>query len=131
MNSDVYGGEWEGIPVAVKCYRESTSGARQALQAQAQRESDIMGRLAHPNICRLWGVAQNGEDNVPCLVVERKGDSLARLVRKRGDGENHGLDLPDLVRVLLGAARALAFVHKMGVLHRDVCSNNVVLSVDG
>lgn len=61
----------------------------EATESQLKRfkqEADIMGRLHHPNICRIYEVGK--VDKVTYIAMEYiEGVSLSTLLRYRGDGE--------------------------------------------
>jgi eukaryotic-like serine/threonine-protein kinase len=86
------------------------------------REIGIAARLRHPNIVPLYD--SGDADGVLYFVMPyEEGPSLrARLQR---DG---ALPIAECVSVLRDVARALAYAHEHGVVHRDVKPDNVLLS---
>ncbi|MEV4509155.1 AAA family ATPase [Dactylosporangium sp. NPDC049525] len=90
-------------------------------QRRVRHESAILGRLRG-----VEGVAQLVE--TPChpgaiAVRDVGGISLAGLVKP--------LDVADLVGCAVGLARAVAGMHRRGVMHRDITPANVVIARDG
>jgi serine/threonine-protein kinase len=87
------------------------------------REIGISARLRHPNIMPLSDSGDAG--GLLYFVMPYQGNSL-----------RHQLDMtPRLgvaegARILRDIARALAFAHEQGVVHRDVKPDNVMLSGD-
>ena len=71
------------------------------------------------------GVAQLAEEALPgALVLADAGDlSLAAMATP--------LAVEDLVGLGLGVARAVAGMHRRGVMHRDICPANIVVGGDG
>ncbi|KAK3003769.1 hypothetical protein RJ639_019607 [Escallonia herrerae] len=92
-----------------------------------QSEVNFLGRLSHPNLVRLLGYCW--EDKELLLVYEfmQKG-SLENHLFPRGSAVQ---PLPwDLrIKVLIGAARGLAFLHtsKKQVIYRDFKASNILL----
>ena len=86
------------------------------------REIGIAARLRHPNIVPLY---DSGEvDRVLYFVMPYEdGASLRERLADAG-----ALSMPDALNVLRDVARALAYAHEHGVVHRDIKPDNVMLS---
>ncbi|MFN2546093.1 MAG: serine/threonine-protein kinase, partial [Myxococcales bacterium] len=105
-----------GRQVAIKFVREAD---RPEMRARFLLEARALARLSHPNVVTVHRVGE--VLGRPFIVSEWiKGKSL----------DQWPLPLePSLVlRVALQLARALAAVHRAGVLHRDIKPANVLLS---
>ncbi len=86
------------------------------------REIAIAARLRHPNIVPLYD--SGDADGVLYFVMPYEdGKSL----RQRID-EHTPVAASEYVSVLRDVARALAYAHEQGVVHRDVKPDNVMLS---
>lgn len=92
-------------------------------EALIAREAGVLTRLQHPATVRIVDRGQT-EDGRPYFAMERlRGPTLAAKV---ADG---GPLAPEQVRALgLALARALAELHGLGWVHRDVTPHNVVLT---
>jgi serine/threonine protein kinase len=88
------------------------------------REARILTRLEHPNIVRVFDTGEIGGRGFISMEL-LAGVSLRELVERRGP-------LPcEAVRALLAAALdALGYVHRQGIVHRDVKSDNLFLLLD-
>ena len=89
-----------------------------------KREARSVAQLQHPNIVTV--IDRGEEDGRQYIVFEFiDGENLKELA-------SHGpLDPHDAIRLTLQVARALAFAHERGVVHRDVKPQNVLLNDDG
>ncbi len=109
-----------GRDVAIKVLRPELS---QSLgHDRFLREIEIAARLRHPNIVPLY---DSGEvDGALYFVMPyEEGRSLRERLRAEG-----ALPVNDALGILRDVARALAHAHEHGVVHRDVKSDNVMLS---
>lgn len=90
-----------------------------------EREIRNQAQLDHPNLVRAYDAGHDG--NVYFLVTEYvPGADLRRLVRNSGHlTESHA------ARVIVQAAFALEYVHRQGLVHRDVKPGNLLVTSSG
>lgn len=83
------------------------------------QEARTLASLAHANIVQVFdvGVTPN-QLHYFSMQYLPGGDFVARVQR--------GLDESELKRVLTGVARALAYAHERGYVHRDVAPGNIL-----
>jgi serine/threonine-protein kinase len=106
--------------VAVKVIRPEL--AESLGRGRFLREIGIAARLRHPNIMPLYD--SGDADGVLYFVMPHEdGPSLKTRL---ADGQP--FTTTDAVSVLRDVARALAYAHDQGVVHRDVKPDNVMLS---
>ncbi len=88
---------------------------------QFLREIAIAARLRHPNIVPLY----DSGDDAGALYFVMPFEAGPSLREKLHGGP---LSTADAVSVLRDVARALAYAHEHGIVHRDVKPDNVMLS---
>ncbi len=106
--------------VAVKVVRSADAG----LARRMAQEGRVLSRLEHPGLVRLLhaGVA----DGHAYLVMEFvAGPTLAESLRTGSFGPRRTADFG------VELAGALAYVHRQGIVHRDVKPSNILLRPDG
>ncbi|CAA0245426.1 unnamed protein product [Arabidopsis thaliana] len=109
-----------GMVVAVKKLKEEGfQGHRQWLA-----EVDCLGRLHHMNLVKLIGYCSKG-DHIRLLVYEYmpKGSLENHLFRRGAEP----IPWRTRIRVAIGAARGLAFLHEAQVIYRDFKASNILL----
>ncbi len=111
-------------PVALKIL--SGGRARSAeYQARFLREARAVARLVHPNAVQVYDVGQaEGYHYIALEYVD--GQSLAELLDRRGR-----IPWRAALEIIRQAASSLARAHEMGIVHRDVKPENLMLSRRG
>lgn len=108
-------------PVAVKVLAD-TIASDPGFVARFRREATMAAGLSHPNLVGVYDFSDEGER--PYLVMQFvPGEDLARRLERGGT-----VDGDKLARELLDA---LAHIHDVGILHRDVKPANIVLEPEG
>lgn len=88
------------------------------------REARAAAALSHPNIVTIYDAGeQNGDYYMAMEFVE--GTTLKQLIEKKG-----ALAEKQARYVLNYCCRALDYAHSRGVVHRDIKSGNVMLTLD-
>jgi branched-chain amino acid transport system substrate-binding protein len=102
--------------VAVKVLRRATATGR----ARAQREIALLQDLHHPHIVEILDHGE-ADDSMFYVMALADGGSLRDLLRSRP------LRTDEALTLLGSVADALAAVHRLGIVHRDVKPSNVLI----
>ncbi|WP_438013555.1 serine/threonine-protein kinase [Sorangium sp. So ce315] len=110
-----------GAAVALKVLRRELS-LLPAMLRRFQQEAEVLARLRHPAIVEVRGVGAL-DDGRPYIAMEWvEGRTLAAELRARG-----ALSPAEAVALLEEVGGALAAAHAIGVVHRDVKAQNVMI----
>jgi len=87
-----------------------------------RREIQLAAQLQHPHIVPLLSAGE--ADGLPYFIMPFvSGESLRKRLAREGE-----FPIAETVRILRDVVSALAYAHAMGVVHRDVKPDNVLLS---
>jgi serine/threonine protein kinase len=95
---------------------------------QVMREVEIVSSLEHPNVVRFYGSALEEEEGRLTIFMELiPSGSLASMVRSMTTPMSE-----DVARVFARQiVAAVAYIHRQGVVHRDIKCDNLLLTGDG
>ena len=106
--------------VALKVLRSSESDD----VSRFRREGSLLRLLDHPCIPRFFDLALNADE--PYLAMAHSpGVPVVRYC-----GASGRLSPAEVMQVAWQLAEVLSHIHKLGILHRDIHANNVLVSLD-
>jgi len=97
----------------------------EAAQRVFLREARTLARIQHPNVVSVWSAAPS-EGRLLIALEFIEGSNLRQTLAARGV-----LEPLEAARIGRDIAGALAAVHAVGILHRDVNPNNIMLESSG
>jgi tetratricopeptide (TPR) repeat protein len=111
--------------VAVKVLRPEIA-RRASVQERFRREIQLARQVTHPNACRIFDLGLHGEDRLFLTMEHLEGETLAARLKRDGPySPNEALPIVEQV------VAALSEAHRVGVIHRDLKSGNVMLVPEG
>jgi ligand-binding sensor domain-containing protein len=122
----VYKARQPGVDRVVALKVMNPGSATPEAYVRFQREMQIVGRLRHPNIVRLFTVGQE-KNRVFFTMDFVDGESLAQLIAEAKSEE----DRKSLVKLLATVARAIHYAHTEKVIHRDLKPSNIIVDKQG
>ena len=109
--------------VALKLPHPEAASA--GLAERMGRERNILAKLEHPNIARLYDAGVSAEGR-PYLALEYvQGEAIDVYCR------THELSIRSRVELIGQVARAVAYAHAHLIVHRDLKPSNVLVDGDG
>ena len=89
-----------------------------------EQECEFLSTIRHPNIVQYLSVYRDPDTRLPVLLMELMDDSLTHFL------ESSPQPIPYHIQVNIchDTALALSFLHSNNIVHRDLSSNNVLLT---
>lgn len=115
--------------VALKVMRHGLVG--EAMRQRFQHEVDILGRLQHPNIARIYeaGICENESlagEVIPFFAMEMiDGRPLT------DDAQTRKFNTRERLRLMIKICQAVHHAHQKGVIHRDLKPANILVDSTG
>ena len=94
-----------------------------------QQECKILERLKHPNVVRHLSTCIEPRSKLPVLVMELMDESLTHFLEDKKNSSNPHLFYTEAC-LSFDIASALTFLHSNDIIHRDLCSDNVLLLIN-
>ena len=95
---------------------------RQECIARFQREAQIMVRLRHKHLVLLHEFGTVGNEIFFLVMEYLDGESLRKRLRR-----NSWIPTAEAIRVVQQVALGLVEAHKLGVVHRDISPDNILI----
>ncbi|HUB52317.1 MAG TPA: serine/threonine-protein kinase, partial [Terracidiphilus sp.] len=110
-------------PVVLKMLRGGALTAEQ-MRSTVLREARMASAIEHPNVCAIYEVGESGDEGFIAMQYV-PGQSLDKLI-ERGPS-----NLQLLLSVGIQIADGLQAAHMLGIFHRDLKPQNVMLTDGG
>jgi serine/threonine-protein kinase len=112
-----------GQIIAVKVLHPTLSGDRTYTE-RFRREASLAASIDHPNVVKIFEVGQ--DDDRFFMALEFLPESLARVIESGGQ-----MRIAGAAQFAVQIAEGLAAAHALGIVHRDVKPQNVLVGADG
>src|SRR5947209_16330620 len=95
---------------------------QEGIRTRFLREAETAARLSHPNIVPIHAVGEGPDGTVYFVMAYVDGEPLSARLKRRGR-----LPPEEVRRILSETADALSAAHALGIIHRDVKPDNILL----
>ena len=95
---------------------------REEIRTRFLREAETAARLSHPHIVPIHSVGEGPDGLVYFVMAYVDGESLAARLKRR-----ERLPPEEARRIMMETADALGAGHALGIIHRDVKPDNILL----
>ncbi|KAG0460075.1 hypothetical protein HPP92_023203 [Vanilla planifolia] len=122
-----YRGTYDEQDVAVKLLDwgadgHATDAETSAARSSFQKEVAVWHKLDHPNVTKFVGASMGTADlNIPCGTLKQY---LIKHYHRK-------LPYKVVIQLALDLARGLSYLHSKKIVHRDVKTENMLLTVSG
>ncbi|KAF5186874.1 kinase domain [Thalictrum thalictroides] len=112
----------DGLMIAVKQHKDASSQGEKEFKSEVH----VLSKARHKNVVMLLGSCSEGNHRL--LVYEYVcNGSLDQHISKHS---HEPLSWDDRVKIALGAARGLNYLHENNIIHRDMRPNNILVTHD-
>jgi serine/threonine-protein kinase len=111
---------------ALKILRSDLAPEMHQLQREGKflSEAEILSKLKHNNIVQIFDYGFS-ENFMPYILMEFvNGKTLTEIIK------NNKLDFKKRLNIFIQTCKAIQFIHKNGILHRDIKPGNIIVSDD-
>ncbi|XP_052192437.1 probable serine/threonine-protein kinase PBL2 isoform X2 [Diospyros lotus] len=123
----VYRGELKnGLNIAVKQYKNASFQGEEEFQS----EVSLLSKIRHENLVMLLGSCSEGNHRLLVYEYVCNGSLDQHLSKKCAEQKRQHLSWDKRIKIALGAAKGLEFLHGNNIIHRDVTPGNILITHD-
>lgn len=110
--------------VAIKLLKPEIASDETTVE-RFRNELKFARKISHKNVCRMYHIAK--EEGTPYITMEYvPGEDLKSLVRRKGKLANE-----EAISIAKQVCEGLVEAHRLGVVHRDLKPQNIMIDKEG
>ena len=110
--------------IALKLLKPEIAADKKTIE-RFKNELKLARRITHKNVCRMYDLSQ--EEGTPYITMEYvSGEDLKSLIRRAGQ-----LSAARAISLAKQVGEGLMEAHRLGVVHRDLKSQNIMIDREG
>ncbi|MGB6867637.1 MAG: protein kinase, partial [Candidatus Aminicenantaceae bacterium] len=113
-----------GQDIALKLIKSDIASDEKTIE-RFRNELKTTRMISHRNVCRMFDLAET-EGTFYITMEYVSGEDLKNFIRRSGK-----LDIPKAISIAKEVCEGLSEAHRLGVVHRDLKSNNIMIDKDG
>jgi serine/threonine protein kinase/tetratricopeptide (TPR) repeat protein len=113
-----------GQDIALKIIKPEIASDKKTIE-RFRNELKTTRMISHRNVCRMFDLGETA-DTFYITMEYVPGEDLKSFIRRSGR-----LDIPKALSVAKQVCEGLAEAHRLGVVHRDLKSNNIMIDKEG
>jgi serine/threonine protein kinase/tetratricopeptide (TPR) repeat protein len=113
-----------GQDIALKLIKTDIASDKKTIE-RFRNELKTTRMISHRNVCRMFDLAET-EGTYYITMEYVPGEDLKSFIRRSGK-----LDIPKAISIAKQVCEGLAEAHRLGVVHRDLKSNNIMIDKEG
>ncbi|KAH7547673.1 hypothetical protein JRO89_XS14G0001000 [Xanthoceras sorbifolium] len=118
----VYRGEINGLKIAVKQHKNASFQGEKEFKSEVQ----VLSKARHDNVVMLLGSCSEGNHRLLVYEFVCNG-SLDQHLSKH---TRRPLSWEKRIKIAMGAAKGLQYLHENNIIHRDMRPNNILVTHD-
>jgi serine/threonine protein kinase/Flp pilus assembly protein TadD len=113
-----------GQDIALKLIKSDIASDKKTIE-RFRNELKTTRMISHRNVCRMFDLAET-EGTFYITMEYVSGEDLKSFIRRSGK-----LDIPKAISTAKEVCEGLSEAHRLGVVHRDLKSNNIMIDKEG
>jgi TolB-like protein/lipoprotein NlpI len=110
--------------IALKLIKSDIASDKKTIE-RFRNELKTTRMISHRNVCRMFDLAET-EGTYYITMEYVSGEDLKSFIRRSGK-----LDIPKAISIAKQVCEGLAEAHRLGVVHRDLKSSNIMIDKEG